>query len=485
MNESKFFEADRGRFFRPLNSSRRELFATCLRLLYDRLHGPAADYAHNLGRDDLTELVLPVVKEHLARPVEAADQDEFSSADANDPLQMTGLVIRALLKDGWLEKGIEREGLVTSFRFSRTGKLFAEAFWSLHRPSRSRQRNMRSCRNALAAALSRNDAHDLVDAYEFAEKVIEDLTEGIDLFKDLARSLMREASLVVRWDDFVEFLQRFRRDYSKQLTADSATLNRQSIRQNLEKLRTEVTAAQYRRFENDLREIANWAVSEHTGDSVFEWMLERIGEMVDAACDTKQPMFVKSMEAYVRRVTGLIQQSMMLRTGHNRHSFMAVIQRLANSPQDIQDSILSRIAADMAAVEIRLLDPSALKLRSATQRRKSLTVTIRPRPTREARLEAAMMRAEAETFSIPNEDIVAVLRQELRLVGRGIRLSSLPRETARQAVRLFQAVEAVRSAKCNDLVATKLALRFDTDFYSGCDYLIDFRERGNEPDFHR
>nr|WP_281354591.1 Wadjet anti-phage system protein JetA family protein [Pseudomonas akapageensis] len=424
----------------------------------------------------MTELVLPVVKEHLASPLADTDQDEFSSADANDPLQLTGLVIRALLKDGWLEKGIEREGLITSFKFSRAGKLFAEAFWSLHRPSRSRQRNMRSCRNALDAALTRNDAHDLVDAYEFAERVIEDLTEGIDLFRDLARSLMREASLVVRWDDFMDFLQRFRRDYSKQLTADSATLNRQSIRQNLEKLRTQVTTAQYQRFENDLREIASWAVSEHTGDSVFAWILDRIEEMVDAACNTKQPMFVKSMKAYVRRVTGLVQQSMMLQKGHNRHSFMAVIQRLANSPKDIQDSILSGISDDMAAVEIRLLDPSSFKLRTATQRRKSLTVTIRPRPTREARLEAAMIRAEAEAFSIPNEDIVAVLRQELRLIGRGIRLSSLPRETAKQAIHLFQAVEAVRSAKGEDLIATKLAFRFDADFYSGCDYLIDFRE---------
>jgi hypothetical protein len=65
----------------------------------------------------------------------------------------------------WLEQFAERTGLVTAFRFSRPGKLFAEALWSLDRPSRSRQRNMRGCRKALEAALSeRGDAHDLVDA---------------------------------------------------------------------------------------------------------------------------------------------------------------------------------------------------------------------------------------------------------------------------------------------------------------------------------
>jgi hypothetical protein len=59
-----FFEAERERFFRPVNSSGRELVVACLRVLYERLHGPQADYAHNLTRDALKELLLPVVREH-------------------------------------------------------------------------------------------------------------------------------------------------------------------------------------------------------------------------------------------------------------------------------------------------------------------------------------------------------------------------------------------------------------------------------------
>jgi hypothetical protein len=41
-----FFEDARSRFFRPVNSSRRELIVACLKTLYERLHGPRADYAH-------------------------------------------------------------------------------------------------------------------------------------------------------------------------------------------------------------------------------------------------------------------------------------------------------------------------------------------------------------------------------------------------------------------------------------------------------
>ncbi|KGD30732.1 ATP-dependent helicase HrpA [Burkholderia pseudomallei] len=47
-NTPVFFDAERQRFFRPLNSSRRELVAACLRALYDRLHGPASSSASPL-----------------------------------------------------------------------------------------------------------------------------------------------------------------------------------------------------------------------------------------------------------------------------------------------------------------------------------------------------------------------------------------------------------------------------------------------------
>lgn len=268
---SLFFEAEREKFFRPLSSSRRELVVACLRAMFDRLHGPAADYAHNLTRDVLKDLLLPVVRDFQDKVAPDAGQDDFNTPESNDPQQLTNLVIRALLVDGWLEHFADRHGLVTAFRFSRPGKLFAEALWSLDRPSRSRQRNMRGCRNALEYALTeRGDAHDLVDAYEYAEKVIEDLTDGIDYFQELVRHLMQTASVQTQWSEFVEFLDRFQRDYSKQLTADNATLNRQAIRQKLEKLRV-VPESKYKRMDAQLQDIAHWAVKEHIGPSVYDW----------------------------------------------------------------------------------------------------------------------------------------------------------------------------------------------------------------------
>ncbi|RTL26925.1 MAG: ferrochelatase [Burkholderiales bacterium] len=475
VSQPVFFEAERKRFFRPLNSSRRELVVACLRALYERLHGPAADYAHTMTRDSLRELLMAVVRDNPDRLTIEAEPDEFSRADG-EPLQLTNLLMRALLADGWLEQFADRHGLVTAFRFSRPGKLFAEVLWTLDRPSRSRQRNMRGCRNALDAALQpRGDAHDLVDAYEYAEKVIEDLTEGIDYFQELVRHLMQTASVQRQWSEFVEFLDRFQREYSKQLTADNAMLNRQAIRQNLERLR-QVNDTKFRRMDEQLHDIAHWAVKEHSGTTVYEWLLSRIEDIVDAACETKQPGFLKAMETYLKRVNGLAMQSLMLRAGQTRHAYLQGIQRVAQAgDREAQDRLLLHYGAHLANAEVRLLDPASFKLRTATQRRRAVTVTIRPRTTREERLAAALARAESEAFSLPNELVAEGLRADLRIFRHSVRLSALPTESAEDVLKAMQAVEAARSSG-GDFLVRRLPTRLDNPAYSGSDYEIDLKK---------
>lgn len=478
MSSHAFFDAGRERFFRPLNSARRELVAICLRTLYERLHGPSADYAHNLNRDELKELLMPAVLAHQERLDTVDGQDELNAAETDDPNQLVSLLVRVLVQDGWLEQYPDRQGLVTAFRFSRPGKLFAEAFWALNRPSRSRQRNMRGCRNALDAALSeRGDAHDLVDAYEYAEKVIEDLTEGIDDLQERVRHLMVEASIHTQWDSFVEFLERFQRDYSKQLTIDSSTLNRSAIKQKLEQLRTELDSSKYRRMEAQLQDIASWVVKEHADGSVLDWLLERIEEIVDAAHHSKQPGFIRAMENYVKRISGLVQQSMMLRTGQGRHAYLDAIQRVSVLETSNQDVLLNRIGENIAPVEVRLLDPSSFKLRSAIQRRKAATTSVPPRPTRQARLEAFMKKAQDQAFSVPNESITQQIRADLRLFNHPVRLSARPLATARDVVAVMQTVEAIRNTKARDLCAYKIPGSVENEFYRGSDYEIDFKKK--------
>ncbi len=475
-----FFTNERQRFFSPLNSKHRELIAACLRSLYERLHGPAADYSQSLTRDGLRELLLPVIldADNNALLEASATDDEASGLDSADPGVRALAVVRALLKDGWLETFGDRAGLVTAYRFTRAGKLFSEALWALDRPrARTRQRNMRSCRNALSMALANTDAYDLVDAYDYAESVISDLAEGVDYFQDLVRRLMAEASRTP-WDEFMDFLDRFEREFKKQLTADDAERHRQVIRETISRLRG-IEDSRARSFEAQLNDIARWAVEQKTEESTFDWMLTRIDEMVEVACSTKQPDLIKAMSVYMRRAASIVQQAMMLRTGTTRHAYTAAIAKVQSLKGGRQERFLEAIGRDIAASSVRMLDPASFKLRTLSQRRRALTVTRRPLVTREARLAAHVARAEAGAFAVSNDNVLLDVRQELRRRGGAVRLSALPAKTALQVLGLMQLVEAVRSARTTGMKATRLPTRIHTDFYSGSDYLIELT---HEPD---
>lgn len=85
-------------------------------------------------------------------------------------------------------------------------------------------------------------------------------------------------------------------------------------------------------------------------------------------------------------------------------------------------------------------------------------------------------RAEAEAFSIPNEEVAQQLRHDLRVFQHPIRVSALPTATARDVIRAMQAVEAVRSEVGADLAIKKLPTRLTNELYSGNDYEIDLKK---------
>lgn len=478
--QAVFFEAERLNFFRPLYGKHREVVAGCIRSLYERLHGPGADYSQNLTRDTLRDLLTPTIQAHaydLATDTISAE-DELSEIDGADAPQFAGALIRSLLKDGWLETYGDRVGLVTAYRFTRAGKLFAEALWSLDRlRARSRQRNVRGCRNSLEAARRNIDAYDLVDAYDYAEKVISDLSEGVDYFQELVRRLMSEASRTP-WDEFMEFLDKFEKDFKKQLTADNVERHRQAIREAIQTLRN-LDDDKFRALEQQLQDIASWANPDKRSGSSYDWILDRIEEMVEAACTTKHPELIKAMNVYMRRATSIVQQALMLRGGQTRHNYTRAIALVAAAEGDKQTRLLERIGNQLAHAEMKLLDPASFKLRSASQRRKALAVTAQPRVSRESRLAAAMHRAEAAAFAVSNDDVLQFLRAEIRLRNRPVRLSTLPAETATDLLHTMQAVEAVRGAHDDSLKAIKLPAKLWNEYYSANDYQIEFKNDPN------
>lgn len=472
-----FFESDRAHFFRPLNGKRRELVAVCLRAIYERLHGPScADYQQNLTRDGLRDLLAPAIQAHAndLPADDAPEQDELSDIDSNDTLQLASALIRVLLKDGWLETFGDRAGLVTAYRFTRAGKLFAEALWASDRPrARSRQRNVRGCRNALEALLRNGDANDLIDAYDYAEKIINDLSEGVDYFKEMLRRLMTEAAQTP-WDEFMGFLSRFEKDTKKQLTVENVSYHRQAIRSTIDKLHG-IDEHRRRELEQQVKDATeSWLDRTLIEGSLTNWMLGRIEEMVDTACNSKQPELVKAMNTYVSRTTGIVQQARLMH-GQHRHGFAQAIAQLASLDATAQDAFLHKLAPALCVGQVRLLDPTTLRLTTRAQRKKALAITATPFVTREAKREGAMQRAVEGAFALSNEDVLVMLRAELRKRARPLRLSELPLETAIDVLRAMQAVEASRSSDTG-IVATRLPTKLHSPHFSSTDYQFELKK---------
>ena len=194
-----FFEQERGQFFRPLTSKYRAQVMECLRELYQRLYSSSsADYGQALARDTLIE----IFQEALVRAPLLADEGLAESDDESDDSSEGRFrnsrdhavwVLNQLLEYGWIEKQVDEATLQSTFAFTRYGRLFTEPFVAESRSmARTRHRNTRNTRNSLESFLERGDIYDLLDAYEYSERIISDFTDVIAELEERKRDLVRE-----------------------------------------------------------------------------------------------------------------------------------------------------------------------------------------------------------------------------------------------------------------------------------------------------
>jgi hypothetical protein len=203
----QFFSPPRENFFRPLTHDNRELCAAVLRALHERVHGANADYAETLTRDVVIEVVLRALADPMLRalvfeagqPVRPEDERAYASD-----------LLRKLKDHAWLEDYRDPIDLKPTLKLSRAGKAFSETFADLDDSrTKTRQRNMRSARKALAAFIATRDADELLDAHEFASRVVQDLQDDIEYFRQLIQSLTHEAlAQKIAWSEFNEFIEK-------------------------------------------------------------------------------------------------------------------------------------------------------------------------------------------------------------------------------------------------------------------------------------
>src|SRR5690606_15139310 len=278
-----------------------------------------ADYGHSLSR----ELVVEILEEALARaPVLGGDEDsrdnEGNHGDEDEPQrfksprEQAGWILKQLLDCGWLEKQVDPATLQSTFPFTRLGRLFSQTLVeSDNSRIRTRHRNTRNTLNALEAFLARGEVHDLLDAYDYSERIIADFTDIIAELEERKRQLVREveAQQLVQQasDQFFDFMERrFQPDVSVRLSADSVEKHRDRIQEVLQRIRHKPREWKAQ-AERELRRLAPDLIVDDRA-SVLWQLLDTIDNRLRNASEIMLPALRRTLQSFTKRADILIRQ---------------------------------------------------------------------------------------------------------------------------------------------------------------------------------
>lgn len=437
-----FFTDNKSRLFSPLAGKFREQALGCLTTLYDRLHGPEADYEAHVSRDDVRDLFLQVVrKTPVLGDVAAADNDP-ESHDSRDEIAHANWMRRNLADCGWIEEVQDKGAMVTTYRFTRIGKLLAERIVEIASPGlRSRQRNVRSAVRALSSFATEGEPHDLIDALDFAKRVISDLSDEVAEFYERRRRMLAETSNMAAnnvLDDLLDYFEkRFRPDHAIRLQADSVERHRDQIRSLCEQIRGWPTARLARSDERLLS--LHPALGEKSGSPTLR-LIDQVEQFVDAACSTKMPEFRAALNAYVNRSHTILRHAIALSV-LGRRSLASLLPRFVALPETEQNRVLDMISERLTPFSPHLLDPDRIRLRERQVHREVVESTPEVVPTREELMVAAAQHAEEEAFAVTLDGVLGHVAANLDGEDR-ITTAMLPVTDAPSLLALSHAIEA-------------------------------------------
>lgn len=369
-----FFVQERLQFFRPLTSKYREQLVECLRELYRQLysssHAGSAEYGQALSR----ESILNIFSEALVRaPVIQDDEEDESRFKTHR--ELASYVLNVLIEHGWIEKQVDKATLQSSFSFTRYGRQFVEPFLEGRQSQQvARHRNTRNVRNALESFLEHGEVYDLLDAYDYSERIISDFTDVISELDERKRDLVREmeGQMLVQKasDQFFDFMEkRFQPDLSVRLSADNVEKYRDQISELIKDIRNSSKAFKTK-AEKRLRELMPDMVQ---GNTSALWMvLDDIEHRLKSACEHILPLVRKSLQNFTKRADIIIRQMSYL-ASQKHNDVVSVCKQLSSLNPSQQAEQLDRVADLMAVPQAGFVDPHQVRL--APPRRRTVIDT--------------------------------------------------------------------------------------------------------------
>lgn len=469
-----FFSNARQHFFKPLVGKYREHICQCLCLLYNRQYGSNADYGHSLVREQVIEIFEEALIQIGDVPSLHDVESEASDERFKNPREHASWALKQLIEFGWIERQVDPGTLQSTFPFSRLGRVFSQALLeSDSKQIRTRHRNTRNTLNALDAFANRGEVYDLLDAFDYSERIVTDFTDVVAELEEKKRALVQEMEsqqLVQRAaDQFFEFMEkRFQPDIQVRLSADSVEKHREDINKRIRSIRRKSSDFKAN-AERELRRLAPDLCESH--QSYLMFVLDMIERRMQNAADVMLPALRAALHGFTKRADIIIRQMSFLTTQRDSN-LVEICRELADLSPDDYHARLTSAADSVATFKLGLIDPRQIKL---TEKKVKAAVDnsvnqIQPLD-KEAQRELMIQAMLDQAFVLNNQGIRAYVVETLK-GGNKLRTREL---AIKDAQSLIAAAHAIEVAAINNLSSelrfkvTRLNQRGDNEFYTGFD----------------
>lgn len=437
-----FFIAERRDFFKPLTSKYQEQVVQCLRLIYQRLYSAQADYGHSLARHQ----VLEIFDEALVRTpyIEQADDGDDSAPRFKSRREHSSWILKQLLECGWLSKQVDAATLQSTYPFTRLGRIFTQPLVeSDNNQIRTRHRNTRNTLNALEAFIARGEVYDLLDAYEYSERIVVDFTDVIAELEERKRELVREVEkqqLVQQaTDQFFEFMEkRFQPDVSVRLSADSVEKHRDQIAKAIAKIRRK-----QRDFKEDIERQLRHQVPDLVVNnrSVLWLILDTIEQRMSNAAEIMLPALRTALHSFTKRADIIIRQLSFIYV-QRADDVVSVCQKVSELSEQEQQLRFERAAEQMAGMRLQFVDPASVKLHERRRLRVVKTsVDENTQVAEDAKREQMIQQLLDQAFVMDNQRLRDYVANALQN-GERVSTADFPVDSAPDLLAMAHAIEA-------------------------------------------
>jgi hypothetical protein len=466
------FTSERPHFFRPLTGKYREQVVACLRALYSRLYSSLADYHRVINR----ELVMETFEEAITRTPVLDDSEDDTALPVRGEREQATWMLNLLLEYGWLELHVDEVTLTSTYSFSRIGRLFTQPMEEISGGRfRTRHRNTRNTCSALRSFLDKHEAYDLLDAYEYSERIVSDFSDVIGELEDRKRQLIKEVEaqqLVHKAsEEFFDFMEkRFMPDLALRFSEDSVVKYREELDGLLRSARAQRRETKAT-VEKELRRLAPELVTD-SKRSVYLTILDQIESRLHSAAEVMLPALRQSLHGFTRRADILLRQLSFSEA--SQHALLDAFEKLSAMDDPEQDRHLAAAADSFATLAVGFVDPDQLRLYNLERKRAvNTSVEEAVADDRESRRRLFVEQALERAFSLNNRQLYDYVVAALA-GGHEIRTSTLPIRDARELLQAAHVIELGASSTVGGLrfevVETGAQVR--SEYYDASDDFI-------------